>query len=180
MRHQGRSLDAWHGNSDHAPLALNHAENRSLVDATANDATTVSADVGLSSLNGAKNRLARLFHQVVANQVRHAPRGLVGATDLPFQLLSGDTASSAGHEVNGVEPQVQRCRRLVEDGASGRVQVVAATVARPRPALLSRVLALEDALRASGNERFRHPARNGRAKATSGTPRRRETGAETP
>ena len=88
---------------------------------------------------------AILRHQLVANQVRHAPRRLVGDAKLPLKLLRRDAAPSAGHQVHRVEPQVQRRGRLVKDRPGRRVQVVAAAGAGPRLALLRRLVALEHA-----------------------------------
>src|SRR5690349_14346242 len=53
--------------------------------------------------------------KLVADQVAHAPCGLVGDAQLALDVLGGDPASCAGHQVDHVEPQVQRRGRLVED-----------------------------------------------------------------
>ena len=63
-------------------------------------------------------------------------RGLVVDADLALQLLGGDPASSARHQVDRVEPQLERRRRLVEDRPGGRVDVVPARVAVTRRAIL--------------------------------------------
>ena len=71
------------------------------------------------------------------------PRGLVVDSKLALQMLSGDPASSASDEVHGVEPQVQRRRRLVKDRPRCRVNVVAASGASPRLSPLGRLVPLE-------------------------------------
>jgi hypothetical protein len=72
------------------------------------------------------------FVQHGANLLEHAPRGLVGYARLPLNLFRGDAAPRLGHEVDRVEPSGEWSRRLVEDRASGRVNVVAAMIARVR------------------------------------------------
>src|SRR5437016_882315 len=67
-----------------------------------------------------------------ANLFEHAPRGFVGDARLPLNLLRGDAATGLRHEVDRVEPNGKRRGRLVEDSASGRVNVMAAMVARVR------------------------------------------------
>src|SRR5438132_6875353 len=146
VRHDGCSCNVRHGYGHDAPFALDHTEHRSLIDPTPNDATTITADVRFVRLNRARHRVVGLLHQFLANQVCHAPCRFVCATDLTFDLLSGDTASCAGHQIHRVEPQVQRCGRLVKDGVGGRVKVVAACRTRPRLALLRCLVPLERAV----------------------------------
>ena len=89
---------------------------------------------------------AVLLHELVTNQMRHAPRRLVGDAKLAFQLLRGDTASGAGHQVHAVEPEVKRGRGLVEDRPGGRVEVEAASDAIPSLTAGVEGVALERAL----------------------------------
>jgi hypothetical protein len=91
-------------------------------------------------------RPVSLLHQLFPNQERHAPRGLVGDAQFTFKLLGRDAAASACHQVHGVEPQVERRRRLVEDRSSGRMQVMAARGAGPRLTLLRSLVAFKDTL----------------------------------
>lgn len=81
-------------------------------------------------------RTAILRHQLVSNQVGHAPRRLVGDAKLPLKLLRGDAAARAGHQVHRVEPQVQGRGRLVEDRPGCGVEMVSAALTGPRLALL--------------------------------------------
>src|SRR3972149_1984381 len=104
-------------------------------------------NVGFVNLNFARQGGHFLIHQLAPDKESHSPRCLVGDAQLAFDLLSGDAATSAGHQVHRVEPQVQRRRGLVEDRSGSRVQVRAASRARPRLALLRRLVSLERTLR---------------------------------
>jgi hypothetical protein len=85
---------------------------------------------GFVGLDRAGERtFAVVGHELVADQVEHAPCGLVRHAKLTLQLLGRDPASSASHEIHGVEPQVQRRGRLVKDRPGQRIDVVAAVVA---------------------------------------------------
>src|SRR5207244_4337503 len=73
-----------------------------------------------------------LLHQFRTDQVKHAPSGFVGHAKLTLQLFRGNPATSACDEVYRVEPQMQGRGRFVEDRSSRRMQVIAASGARPR------------------------------------------------
>src|SRR5207245_1709472 len=126
-----RSLTSMHRAESHPRHRLNLAGAR------------LAADVGLVHLNVAREGRGCLRHQAIADEVEHAPRGLVAHADLSLQLLGRDSAASAGNQVDGVEPQVERRGRLVEDRPGGRMQVMAAMGARPRLALLSGLVPFE-------------------------------------
>src|SRR5207245_6573288 len=64
-----------------------------------------------------------------ADLVEHAPRGLVGDSKLALKLLRGDSAPSAGHEEDAVEPEAQRRSRVLEDRPGHRVFIVPAELA---------------------------------------------------
>src|SRR5205085_9492862 len=84
-----------------------------------------------------------LLHEVFADLVEHAKRGLVVHAKLALQLLRGDAAARTRDEIDRVEPQVQRGRGLVEDRPGCRMDVVAARGTRPRLAALLRLVPLE-------------------------------------
>jgi len=86
-------------------------------------------------------------HELVPDPVEHAPCGLVRHAKLALQVLGRDPASSAGDEVHGVEPQVERRGRPLEDRSLQRVDAEAARRAEPTRTLLRRVVALEHPLR---------------------------------
>src|SRR5260370_30236749 len=65
-------------------------------------------------------------HKFVTDFLRYAVRGLVGNAKLALQLLRGDSAASACHEIYRIEPQMERRGRLMEDCASGRREVLSA------------------------------------------------------
>ena len=70
----------------------------------------------------------------ITNEVRHAPRRFISDAQLSLELLGGDSAAGASHEVHGIEPHVQGRRGFVEDGSRRRVQVVPTSYAGPTPA----------------------------------------------
>lgn len=84
---------------------------------------------------------ANVAHQL-ANLMGHAPRGLVGNAKLPFQFLCRNAIARGGHQENGKEPRDKRRGGFVEDGASGRVKLIAAPRAGVRTPFLNRVKAI--------------------------------------
>ena len=129
---------------------LDHSEDGGLVRPAAGTASggafATSADVRLVQFDGPGEGEVVVEHDFLANQLHHSPGGLVGDTDFTFQLLGGDSASGAGHEVHGVEPQVQGSGRLVVDRPCGGVDVGSAGGAGPRLTLLRSLVPLEAAL----------------------------------
>src|SRR4051812_19090585 len=89
-------------------------------------------NVSSTSTSPGQRLVAILDHELVAYEVRHPPRGLVRDAKLTLKVLGGHRAASARHQVHRVEPKVQRRSRAVEDRPCGRMDVVAARVARPR------------------------------------------------
>jgi hypothetical protein len=111
-----------------------------------NAAVSVShptTDPGFVGFNFPGQSRSLVGHDLVANLVEHSPSGLVRHAKLALQLLGRDSASSARHDVHGVEPQMQRRGRLVKDRPRCRVNVVAAGLACPRLTPLRRLVALE-------------------------------------
>ncbi len=86
-------------------------------------------------------------HQFVANLVEHPPCRFVVDAKLALQLLRGDSASCASHEVQRVEPQLQGRRRPFVDRSLHRVDAVAAGSTEPARSFLRRVVTLEHPLR---------------------------------
>src|ERR671918_1200964 len=143
-------LNAWHqvycrdiGNghsNDSSTLSLNHSKHggftsgpatTNLVPLSLMHVVSLPAKVGLIGFNRAIQGVVTLFHQFMADKVGHTPRCLVGDAKFSLQLLSGDTAAGANHQVHSVEPQVKGSRGLVEYGSSGGVDVVTTSDARP-------------------------------------------------
>ncbi len=83
-----------------------------------------------------KLRYKAVSGEGITNEVRHAPRRFVSDAQLALELLGGDSAAGASHEVHGIEPHVQGRGGLVEDGPRRRVQVVPTSYAGPTPAAL--------------------------------------------
>ena len=89
------------------------------------------ANVRLIDFNSAAQRAITIFdHEFVADLRKHPPGRLIRNAQLPFELLGRDAHSGRSHQEDGVEPQVQGRRGLVHDRVGGRVNVVAARVAR--------------------------------------------------
>ena len=152
VRHDGGACDVRHGHGHRrghgAEPCRTRASSSCRIHLGGQSRRDFAADVRLVNLDLAGQlQGVVLLHEVCANQAHHAGSRLVGNAKLPLHLLRGDTASCAGHEEHGVEPELKRRRGLVVDRASGRVEVEAAAVARPRLALLRRLVALEHALR---------------------------------
>jgi len=126
-----------------ATLALHQSDNRSLgflvqSGCTALMTTLATAVVRLIHFYrlsaSAEPRAILRFVQHGANLLKHAPCRLVRHPSLALNLFGANPASSLGHEIDGIEPSRERSRRLVEDRSRGRVNVMAATVARVRRA----------------------------------------------
>src|SRR5207247_2398977 len=66
-----------------------------------------TTDVRLVGLHDPRKWGVAVLVQHGTNLVEHAPCGLVGHPKLSLQLLCGDTAPSAGHEVDVVEPELE-------------------------------------------------------------------------
>lgn len=65
----------------------------------------------------------------LTDAVEHAPRGLVGDTEFPLQLLGADTGPGLCYEVDGIEPALEFSARMIKDGAFERVDMMAAETA---------------------------------------------------
>jgi hypothetical protein len=90
---------------------------------------SLAANVSFIGLDhaGERRRAVLLHHQ--ADLLRHAPRGLIGHAEVPFQFFSRDTVLANTEEVNGVEPLHECCLRLMEDSIGERAELVATVVA---------------------------------------------------
>jgi hypothetical protein len=71
--------------------------------------------------------------------VTNPPSAFVGDAGLPLDFLRCDAMPSAGHEVHRKEPNRKLGAALVKDGSSGRVDVMAAPLARVSPPFGHRV-----------------------------------------
>src|SRR5208282_5614234 len=122
--------------SDERPdlsLALHHANNRSFGSSTATRAFSLAPIVGFVHFDLAPesaDRPALFVGQHGANLFEHAPRRLVGDSGFALNLLCGDTATGLGHEVDRIEPNRKRGGRFMEDRVCGRMNVMAAMIAR--------------------------------------------------
>src|SRR5271157_93869 len=150
VRHDRGALDIRHRHGPNLPFALHYAKYRRLVRSIQSGTTLArvaprTSYIGLVYLDRipAVESYIVLQHQLVPNQVGHAPRRLVGDAKFTFQLLRGDSASRACHQVHRIEPQVQGRRRLMEDRPSRGMNVMTASGTRPRLTLLRSRIARE-------------------------------------
>lgn len=116
--------------------SLGHAEHGSLGDGTTARVRfldlvlplVLAAVVHLVHLDRSRQeRLVLVNHR--ANLLEHAPRGLVSDTKFPFQLLGRNATTSARHEVDRVEPELEPGGRSLEDRGFHRVLMVPAELA---------------------------------------------------
>lgn len=82
----------------------------------------------------AGQRLAISFEHL-SDQMEHAPSGLVRNTNFATQLFCRDSATSRGHDVDGVKPEFQRGRGVLEDSPFHRVLMASAILTSIRRAL---------------------------------------------
>src|ERR1019366_1912192 len=148
VRHDSSALNVRHGHGHNVTLALYHPKHGRFVRSI--DARTPLAPVAPRPANisfvyldriPASERAIVLQHQLVANQICHAPRRFIGDAKFALQLLRGNSATSARHQVHRIEPQMQRRGGLVEDRPRCRMYVMTARLTRPRLALLRRFVA---------------------------------------
>jgi len=119
--------------SDHATVALDQTHDDGLVRHPVFVALfqIATADQRLVDFHMTRQRAVaaiRRRHQL-AKLVRHAPRRLVGAADLPLQFLRRNAVTRAGHQVHGKKPVRQLRAGLVKNRVRARVNVVAAFLA---------------------------------------------------
>src|SRR5579872_803987 len=116
---------------------LDDSNHRSLLLVAAHGSSSVplagSTVVHLIHFDRSAQRCAVILEKG-ANLVEHAPRGFVGDASFAFDLFCRDSATCGGHQVDRMEPRLKRSRGLVEDRSSGRVNVMAAMIARIRGA----------------------------------------------
>lgn len=130
----GRAGLGQHPRTD-APAALHHAEHgRLAVGPESALAVPLAADIGLVGLKEAREKALVLGHEQ-SDLTGHAPRALIGDTELARQLHRADAVLRRGEQEDGVEPQRQRRRALVEDrpGARREERATCALVGPPPP-----------------------------------------------
>ena len=94
-------------------------------------ASAITANISFVNFNAPAQWFVILFEHL-ANLFEHAPRGFVSNSGFAFKLLRRDSATSRGHEIDRVKPRTQRRAGLVVDRVRGRVNMVAAMLARVR------------------------------------------------
>ena len=126
-----------------AAFALNHANDGSLVRSATPLALALAAVVRLIHFHSAiksANRSRLFVIQHCANLFEHAPRRLVRHSRFTLNLLRGNSATRRSHQVDRIEPSRERSWRFMEDRSSGRVNMMAAMIARVRGAALHAVM----------------------------------------
>src|SRR5438067_1592154 len=99
--------------SDNRSATFNGSDYTSLVVVLLSHAAA-TAHKSFVNLNATAKRVAILFKHG-ANLLEHAPRGFVGHSGFPFQLLRRDTAACRGHQKDCMKPSPQRRAGLVVD-----------------------------------------------------------------
>jgi len=123
-----------------APLALDESDHGrfSFLVRRASAAlhSLATAKVHFINLDGllASAQLRRVlrFVQHGANLLEHAPRSFIGNARLALDLFCRNSATSRGHQIHRVEPRCKGRGRLVKDGASRGMNMVAAVFAAIR------------------------------------------------
>ena len=112
---------------------MDHADHRSLVGSASAFAFALASVVRLihfdSTIESA-NRPTLFIGQHRTDLLEHAPRGFIGDASLALNLFCRDAAPRLRHEIDRVEPNGEGCGRLVKDRVGGRVNVMAAMIAR--------------------------------------------------
>ncbi len=155
MRSEGVSLDVINRHGNDFTATLHHSEHRRVMRVFAGASYCASLTSASLSANVALVHFDRsvgiegfkIFgHEFMPDFVSDSPRGLVGHAKLALQLLRGNPATSACHEVHRVEPKVKRSRRLVKDRSGCRSDVFAARDTSPSLSLLLVFVTLKLAL----------------------------------
>src|SRR6185295_16580967 len=96
--------------SHDTPVALNHSENWSLGLVATHGATSavlpLATVVGFIDLDGTAQR--PFFLKQDADLLEHAPCCFVRYASLAFDLLCGDSAAGGSHQIDGMEPRLER------------------------------------------------------------------------
>src|SRR5437588_4695537 len=156
MRHDRGALSILNGYGNDFSATLHHSENGLIVSVASGtpcyaSLASASASANVGFIHFDRRRTVKGFyvvsHEIVANLLRDAVRGLIGHAKLALQLFRGYSATSACHQVHRVEPKVKRRGRLMKDGSSGRGKVLSTSLTRPSLTLLRVLVTLELALR---------------------------------
>ena len=121
-----------------AALALNESDDRSLCFLVRRGWATLHSLLSTKVhfihfdrlLTSAQLRRVLCFVQHGTNLLKHAPCRLVSHSRLALNLFRADSATGRSHQVHGIEPSGERSGRFVKDRIGGRVNVVAAMIAR--------------------------------------------------
>lgn len=130
---QGVGFNVGGDNCSNLSLSLNHTNDRSFVSSAPARSLGSASVVSLIHFDfaiKATNRAALIVVQHRANLLEHAPCSFVGDARLALNLLGRDSATGLCHQVDRIEPSRKWRGRLVEDRVSGRVNVMAAMIAR--------------------------------------------------
>ena len=76
----------------------------------------LAADVSLINFYLSEQRDAVFLGHQLTDLGEHPPSSLVSDAGFPFQLLGGNAGAGRGHKEHRVEPGLERCTGLVEDG----------------------------------------------------------------
>jgi hypothetical protein len=129
---KGLNFAIRHNLRHYLSVTLKHSEHNGFIfrTATAPHAVRLSSDIGFINLNIAKQRklAINIFH-MLANQVRHSPSRLIGYAKLTLQFFRRNAMAGSGEQINGIEPQLQRCAAILERRADRWMQMMPAPLA---------------------------------------------------
>lgn len=105
------------------PASFYNANDGGFADCSApTKSSALAADISLVRFDYAGQEIAGTIHKL-ADFVSHAERSFVGNANLPFNLFCGHSVLALGEKENGEEPRFQAGFALVENCASGRVEL---------------------------------------------------------
>jgi len=128
-RNEGGSLYIRNSGSHQLASPLHNSNNSNFAFSSPSTFSVPNtAKVGLVSFNLACED-GICFGKQYPNLLEHTPSGFVCDLEFPFNLLSGDSASSGSHSVHNLKPNPERRGRLVKDCTRSRVNMVATVIA---------------------------------------------------
>src|SRR5687768_17318554 len=100
--------------SNHTPAALHDTGNVRLASEELGHVLALVREARLATehrfvgLNLTRQTISVLRHEFTPDEMAHAPRRLVRHAQLALDLLRGDSATSACHQIHRVEPKLKR------------------------------------------------------------------------
>ncbi len=143
VRHQCCALSVGNDLRDDPSFAFDYAENGSLTSPASPEMlaltrmlvlfeATIKAFIHLDFAGQLWTVVTFVQHR--ANLLEDAPRGFVGDAKLTLQLLGANAASRGSHQIHRIEPELERCRRVLKDCTAHWMLVASAKLTAIGPA----------------------------------------------